>query len=130
MTHAQPDNIFLIPLNFIIQHTQCGFNTHNVDLWMLDTKATDRMHILRTTLSNITQLAKPIQVGFVEDRTTIVQQSGTIRQSNHITLHNVLLVSSFNVNLFFVKIGASMPISFSFISFHDAQSGGGVGGNK
>lgn len=55
------------------------------------------------SLKNLKKLAKPIQIGFAEDRTTLVDMIETFEISKDITLKNFLQVPSFNVNLMSVS---------------------------
>lgn len=72
-------------------------------------------------LFDIKILAKPIPIGFAEDRTTLVHTHGSFHISEDITIHKVLQVPTFNVNLLSVSQltkDTSHQVIFNENSFH------------
>lgn len=80
-----------------------NFRSMDPTLWIVDTGATDHMVMPQCDLFNIKKLAKPIPIGFGEDQTTLVHTYGSFHLSENITIHQVLQVPTFNVNLLSVS---------------------------
>lgn len=77
--------------------------SNNPNLWIVDTCVADHICMTSTKLHNVIELNKPIQVGFAEDRITKVHVKGSYKITPKLILHDLLSISSFNVNLLSVS---------------------------
>ena len=77
-------------------------HTNNVE-WLIDSGASNHWTGTRSLLLNMKEVPAPIYVTLPDDRHGVAKQSGSVRLSNNIIIHNVLLIPSFNCNLLSVN---------------------------
>ncbi|KAK6162353.1 hypothetical protein DH2020_002194 [Rehmannia glutinosa] len=75
------------------------FEHMNVDSWILDTGASRHMCTSSSQMHNLTLLSSPVVVYLPDGSTKSVTHSGKVTLTPHLTMSDVLLVSSFKYNL-------------------------------
>ncbi|KAL0400307.1 UNVERIFIED_CONTAM: Retrovirus-related Pol polyprotein from transposon RE1 [Sesamum radiatum] len=88
-----------------------------MDSWTVDTRATNHMSGNATLFHSLNTLNSSIKISLPDNSIVTATQSGTIKLSAHLTLHNVLLVPSFTHNLLSVsQICKSLSVCFLFLT--------------
>ena len=80
--------------------SSCTFDSR---LWILDTGASDHMSSKSTFLHDLRPLAYPMMVNLPNGTKVQVTQSGSLRITDGMVLHNVLLVPEFQFNLLSIR---------------------------
>lgn len=114
--------MFISPFS-LSSHASSGNGKHP-NLWILDTGATDHIsHNL--SLFNNHKIISPISVRLPDGSQTITSICGIVHVSPYLTLHNVLYIPSFHVNLISIaKLVTSnnCVVQFNVNSYHIMQS--------
>lgn len=82
--------------------------------WLIDTGATDHMCCNYEILSDLTTLLVPIHIALPNGTSILVTHIGSVHFNDKIHISNVLLVLSFNYNLFLCQNGHWILVAQSF----------------
>ncbi|GKC95968.1 cysteine-rich receptor-like protein kinase 8 [Tanacetum coccineum] len=77
--------------------------TNLIDVWIIDSGATDHISITLTIMHNIKTLTTPILVNLPNGQTVSVKTYGSVIINANITLHNVFYIPSFTYNIILVS---------------------------
>jgi len=84
-------------------HAIRSFCVFSRGVWILDTRASEHMSSESTFLHDLTSLPCPMMINLPNGTQVQVTQSGKLRITNCLVMHNVLLVPQFKFNLLSIK---------------------------